>query len=198
MKFYHIFWSIGAEENRQVSPFHLAARVLQEQGEGTSPLISGTYPGYEHYYNYFNVGASGSTNEEVIRNGLNYAKDHDWHGAYYSILGGAEVISASYIRKGQDTLYLQKFNVSPTASNPVYTHQYMQNISAPTSEALSMKKLYESAGALENTFVFKIPVYENMPASPCPMPTSSIAGTVGLRCFHDLRGRYCLYTTGAE
>lgn len=89
MKFYHIFWSIGAEENRQVSPFHLAARVLQEQGEGTSPLISGTYPGYEHYYNYFKVGASGSTNEEVIRNGLNYAKDHDWHGAYYSILGGA-------------------------------------------------------------------------------------------------------------
>ena len=172
MKFYHIFWSIGAEENRQVSPFHLAARVLQEQGEGTSPLISGTYPGYEHYYNYFNVGASGSTNEEVIRNGLNYAKDHDWHGAYYSILGGAEVISASYIRKGQDTLYLQKFNVSPTASNPVYTHQYMQNISAPTGEALSMKKLYESAGALENTFVFKIPVYENMPAAParCRLP----------------------------
>ncbi len=104
---------------------------------------------------------------------MNYAKNHNWEGAYYSILGGAEVISANYIRKGQDTLYLQKFNVSPTASNPVYTHQYMQNISAPTTEALSIKKLYESAGALENTFVFKIPVYENMPASPCPMPTSS-------------------------
>ena len=173
MKFYHIFWAIGAEENRQVSPFHLAARVLQEQGQGTSPLISGTYPGYEGDYNYFNVGASGSTNEQVIINGLNYAKNHNWEGAYYSILGGAEVISANYIRKGQDTLYLQKFNVSPTASNPVYTHQYMQNISAPTTEALSIKKLYESAGALENTFVFKIPVYENMPASPCPMPTSS-------------------------
>ena len=28
MQFYHIFWAIGAEENRQVSPFHLAARVL--------------------------------------------------------------------------------------------------------------------------------------------------------------------------
>ncbi|MCI6468975.1 MAG: hypothetical protein MSA29_03580 [Lachnospiraceae bacterium] len=173
MKFYHIFWAIGAEENRQVSPFHLAARVLQEQGQGTSPLISGTYPGYEGYYNYFNVGASGSTNEQVIINGLNYAKNNNWKGAYYSILGGAEVISANYIRKGQDTLYLQKFNVSPTASNPIYTHQYMQNISAPTTEALSIKKLYASAGALENTFVFKIPVYENMPASPCPMPTSS-------------------------
>ena len=173
MTFSHIFWTIGAEENRKVSPFHLAARVLQEQGQGTSPLISGTYAGYEGYYNYFNVGASGSTNEEIIVNGLTYAKNHDWKDAYYSILGGAEVISANYIRKGQDTLYLQKFNVAPTASNPVYTHQYMQNISAPTSEALSMKKLYESAGALENTFVFKIPVYENMPASACAMPTSS-------------------------
>ena len=171
MTFSHIFWAIVAEQ--QVSPFHLAARVYQEQGQGTSPLISGNYPGYEGYYNYFNISASGSTNEQVITNGLNYAQNNGWDNAYASILGGANVISANYIKKGQDTLYLQKFNVSTTASNPVYTHQYMQNIAAPTSEALSMKKLYESAGALENTFVFKIPVYENMPASPCPMPTSS-------------------------
>lgn len=171
MTFSHIFWAIGAEQ--QVSPFHLAARVYQEQGQGTSPLISGSYPGYEGYYNYFNISASGSTNEQVIINGLTYARNNNWNNAYASILGGANVISANYIKKGQDTLYLQKFNVSPTASNPVYTHQYMQNISAPTSEALSMKRLYESAGALENTFVFKIPVYENMPESPCPMPTFS-------------------------
>ena len=171
MTFSHIFWAIGAEQ--QVSPFHLAARVYQEQGQGTSPLISGSYPGYEGYYNYFNISASGSTNEQVIVNGLTYARNNNWNNAYASILGGANVISANYIKKGQDTLYLQKFNVSSTASNPVYTHQYMQNISAPTSEALSMKKLYESAGALENTFVFKIPVYENMPESPCPMPTAS-------------------------
>ena len=171
MTFSHIFWAIGAEQ--QVSPFHLAARVYQEQGQGTSPLISGSYPGYEGYYNYFNISASGSTNEQVIINGLTYARNNNWNNAYASILGGANVISANYIKKGQDTLYLQKFNVSPTASNPLYTHQYMQNISAPTSEALSMKRLYESAGALENTFVFKIPVYENMPESPCPMPTYS-------------------------
>lgn len=171
MTFSHIFWAIGAEQ--QVSPFHLAARVYQEQGQGTSPLISGSYPGYEGYYNYFNISASGSTNEQVIVNGLTYARNNNWNNAYASILGGANVISANYIKKGQDTLYLQKFNVSPTASNPVYTHQYMQNIAAPTSEALSMKRLYESAGALENTFVFKIPVFENMPESPCPMPTFS-------------------------
>lgn len=185
MTFSKIIWSIGAEDVRQVSPFHLAARILQEQGEGTSPLISGTYPGYEGYYNYFNIGASGSTNEQVIVNGLNYAKNSNWNSAYYSILGGAEIISANYIKKGQDTLYLQKFNVSPTASNPIYTHQYMQNISAPTTEALSIKKLYESAGALENTFVFKIPVYENMPASPCPMPTSSTNVVLQVPSWYD-------------
>lgn len=183
MTFSHIFWAIGAEQ--QVSPFHLAARVYQEQGQGTSPLISGNYPGYEGYYNYFNISASGSTNEQVITNGLNYARNNGWDNAYASILGGANVISANYIKKGQDTLYLQKFNVSTTASNPVYTHQYMQNIAAPTSEALSMKKLYESAGALENTFVFKIPVYENMPASPCPMPTSSTNAVLQVPAGYD-------------
>lgn len=170
MTFAEMFWYIGKEEIRKVSPFHLAARVLQEQGQGNSPLISGTYPGYEGYYNYFNIGASGQTNEEVYRSGLQYAMDHGWSGAYKSVLGGADFISANYIRKGQDTLYLQKYNVNPNGSHPVHTHQYMQNISAPTSEALSIRKLYAGANSLESTFVFKIPVYENMPAKPCAAP----------------------------
>ena len=49
----------------------------------------------------------------------------------------------------------------------------MQNISAPTSEALSIKKLYAGAGALESPFVFNIPVYENMPGQACTAPTVS-------------------------
>lgn len=180
-----IFWAIGAEEGREVSPFHLAARVLQEQGvNGGSALISGNYTGangiYKGYYNYFNVGATGSTQKEVIENGLKYAKNatlngkaYPWNNAYASILGGAEVISANYIKKGQDTLYLQKYNVGPDSYYPHYTHQYMQNISAPTSEAKSIKKLYASADSLESAFVFKIPVFNNMPAETSPMPTES-------------------------
>lgn len=36
-----------------VSAYHIASRIKQEQGKkGTSPLISGTYSGYEGYYNY--------------------------------------------------------------------------------------------------------------------------------------------------
>lgn len=170
MTFAELFWYLGKETGREVSPFHLAARVLQEQGQGTSPLISGTYPGYEGYYNYFNIGATGTTDEQVILSGLQYAKDKGWEGAYFSIQGGADFISANYIKKGQDTLYLQKFNVNPNGSYPVHTHQYMQNISAPTTEALSIKKLYADANSLDSTFVFKIPVYENMPAEACSAP----------------------------
>ena len=167
-----IIWYIGAEEGRSVSPVHLASRIYQEQGNGTSPLISGTYPGFEGYYNHFNVGATGTSNEQVIVNGLTYAKNQGWNNAYYSILGGADVISQNYIRKGQDTLYLQKFNVNPQGSYKLYSHQYMQNISAPTTEAKSIRNLYQKANSLDNTFVFKIPVFENMPETPCPYPES--------------------------
>mgnify|MGYP002644170752 CR=1 FL=1 len=164
------FWAIGAELG--VSPFHLACRVYQEQGKGTSPLISGTYPGYECYYNYFNIGASGKTDKEVIESGLAKAMAENWYNGYMSIYGGAEVISANYILKGQDTLYLEKFDVD-ASSNGLYWHQYMQNICAPLSEASGIRKSYEEAGSLDNTFLFKIPVYNNMPKTPCPKPAPS-------------------------
>lgn len=170
MTFAEMFWYIGKEEGREVSPFHLAARVLQEQGQGTSPLISGAYPGFEGYYNYFNIGATGTTDKQVIESGLTYARDHGWNSSYMSILGGSDFISANYIKKGQDTLYLQKFNVNPNGAYKPFTHQYMQNITAPTTEARSIRRLYESANSLDSTFVFKIPVFENMPPTACTEP----------------------------
>ena len=170
MTFAEMFWYIGKEEGREVSPFHLAARVLQEQGQGTSPLISGAYPGFEGYYNYFNIGATGTTDQQVIESGLTYARDHGWNSSYMSILGGSDFISANYIKKGQDTLYLQKFNVNPNGAYKPFTHQYMQNITAPTTEARSIRRLYESANSLDSTFVFKIPVFENMPPTACTEP----------------------------
>ena len=178
MTFEYIFYMIGKEDCRKVSPFHLAARVLQEQGKGTSPIISGTVEGYEGYYNYFNVGANGKSTEEIIRNGLEYAKANEWKGAYFSILGGANLLANKYINKGQDTLYLQKFNVNKNSAYGLYQHQYMQNISAPTSEAASVFRLYSSANALGNSFVFRIPVYENMPGEPDPTPVPTPTPTV--------------------
>ncbi|MGN0430374.1 MAG: hypothetical protein ACI4E2_09985, partial [Acetatifactor sp.] len=191
----YLIWSFGAESNRRVSPFHLASRIIQEQGrQGTGDLISGTYPGYEGYYNYFNIRATGTTHAEVVKNGLEYAKgvweqkfrqlvasgaanaqdEANWkalYSAYYALEDGADFITRNYIQKGQDTLYLQKYNVNPNGYYPVYTHQYMQNISAPTTEARNIRNLYNEAGALDMEFNFKIPVYINMPETAVPYPT---------------------------
>ena len=155
-----------------VSPFHLASRVRQEQGNGTSPLISGTHPSYPGVYNYFNIGATGKGSAQVIENGLKKAAEYKWTTRYLSLEGGSNIISKDYIRKGQNTLYLQKFNVSKTSPSGLYQHQYMQNIAAPSSEAVSVKKAYATAGSLNNPFVFRIPVYKNMPSSACPQPVA--------------------------
>ena len=201
MTYADIFHAIGKDSIRLVSPFHLAVRVLQEQGQGNSPLISGTYPGYEGLYNYFNINATGS-DEELVVNGLTYAKNGrirvlneesgqvewvscPWSNAYFSILGGADVVTANYIQKGQDTIYLQKFNVGPDSQYAHYTHQYMQNIAAPTSEAKNTKKFYASAEALDYPFVFKIPVYENMPEAASEKPTSSTSVVLKMPADYD-------------
>ncbi len=163
-----VFMQAGIEST--VSPYHLASRVMQEQGAGTSPLISGTHSKYPGYYNYFNIQASGKTTDEIIENGLAYAKKQGWNTRYKSIVGGSQFIGTGYIKVGQDTLYLQKFDMVGT----FYTHQYMQNIMAPTSEGKSIASAYKSAGALNKSFVFKVPVYKNMPAVPCPANQGTI------------------------
>ncbi|MDE7321564.1 MAG: Ig-like domain-containing protein [Lachnospiraceae bacterium] len=155
------FFEIG--KNRKLSPIHLASRVYQEQGSGTSALISGTYKGFEGYYNYFNVGVNGSSTEEKIRKGLTYAKSRGWNTRFKSLEGGAATIGNNYILKGQDTIYLEKFNVDVNSPHGLYNHQYMQNIQAPASESSSTRRMYAGAGSLDSGFVFKIPVYQNMP-----------------------------------
>jgi len=167
-KYSDIIWS--AATNTGLSPFHLASRIYQEQGSASSPMISGTQAGYEGLYNHFNIGASGKTNSEVIANGLTKARNEGWTDSEKSVLGGARFIGTGYVLRGQDTLYLQKFNVNPQASNAVYTHQYMQNIMAPTTESQTTMKMYKNAGSLDSAFVFKIPVFNNMPAYACERP----------------------------
>ena len=169
------FFDIGS--TLKVSPFHLACRVYQEQGKGQSALISGTYSGYEGYYNYYNIKASGSSNKAIIENGLTYAKQQGWNSRYKSLQGGAKILSQNYILKGQDTLYLQKYDVD-NSYNGLYAHQYMQNIMAPYTESSMVKSAYQSTGAINNSFVFKIPVYLNMPSAACAKPGSTPASTV--------------------
>lgn len=154
-----------------VSVYHLIARCMQEVGKNGAGIgVSGTYPGYEGYYNYFSVGATSGAVP-----GLAYAKKTDaasyrpWDTPYKSIRGGAKFIGSSYIGEGQDTLYLQKFCV---IGKKLYYHQYMGNISAALTEGRTMQKNYKTLGLLDTAFTFRIPTYVNIPAS-CPAPTGS-------------------------
>ncbi len=175
---------IKAAEYSKVSPYHLAARTIQEVGYKGSGSVSGTYSGYEGYYNFYNIGAyAGAT---PIANGLNFAKTGGsmtdankkkclipWNTQYKAIAGGGYWIGMSYINSvhKQNTLYYQKFNTSNP--NNAFYHQYMQNIMAPSSEASSVKKTYSNMGILDNAFTFIIPYYRNMPKEASKLPASN-------------------------
>ena len=160
-----------AAEVSGVSPYVLASMILQEQGKGTSDSISGTNSAYPGVYNYFNHSAYAHDGMGPVEAGLNYAAQsgtggRPWNSIEKSIIGGAQIYGANYVNAGQDTFYLKKFNVQ--GSN-LYKHQYMTNVPAAAAEGSKICDAYSSAlkaTALE----FKIPVYENMPADPCPMP----------------------------
>ena len=144
-----------------VSAYHIASRIKQEQGiNGTSPLISGIYSGYEGYYNFFNFSATGSTKALIYKNGLSFAKKQGWNTRVKSISGGSVKVGSNYINKGQNTLYFEKFNVVNTSS--LYFHQYMGNVTAAMTEGRNLAKGYSDKN---QAFVFKIPVYNNMPSS---------------------------------
>ena len=153
----------AAKENG-ISPYHLASRILQEQGKGNSSLISGKREGFIGCYNYFNIGASGNNETEIIVNGLTRARDEQWNDPEKSIKGGAKFLKGGYIGNYQDTLYLQKYCVDNSCKYGLYGHQYQQNVSAPYTEGSSVYDAYEKLGILDSNFNFIIPVYENMPS----------------------------------
>lgn len=89
--------------------------------------------------------------------------DRPWTSPKSAIVGGAKFISSSYISKGQFTSYLKKFNVNPNGSYKVYNHQYMANLAAPSSEAISSFNSYKANNLLILPLEFTIPIFENMP-----------------------------------
>lgn len=160
-----------------VSPYHLASRVLQEQGRGNvadktnnTPLISGKFG----VYNYYNIGASGKTDVEIIENGRAYAEKKGWYTRALALSGGAQILGKEWINRGQDTLYLQKFNVD-NSDGVIYEHQYMQNLQAPMAESGTVYRAYEGCGAIDSNFVFKIPVYNNMPNEEPPVDEEKVS-----------------------
>lgn len=180
----YIDYFLDAGKTYSVSPVHLAARTKQEGGANSTygPITGTVTATLEEYgnrtlygfYNYFNIGASSSSNPQL--KGLAYAAGYSgktevktsygrpWNTRKKAIYGGANFISSAYISKGQSTLYFQKFNTNINGANSLFTNQYMTNIFAPYSEGYNVKSSYENNGILDVAYNFLIPVYLNMPA----------------------------------
>lgn len=151
---------IDAGIKYNVSPYVLASRVIQEVSASRSTIVSGTVKDYEGYYNFYNIGAYGSNSGETIRNGLEYAKKQGWNNQYKAIVGGATFLADDYFSQGQDTLYLQKWDL---IGSSYVTHQYMQNIEAPYTESYKTYNGYKNIKLLDSDFMFVIPVLNDMP-----------------------------------
>jgi len=166
---------ILAGDTYNVSPSHLASRIIQE-GNNSSSI---DYNGKKYtVFNFFNIRATGANPKYRgllwaaalgdYAGGTSYGRV--WDTPKKSIMGGAQFLSEDYISIGQDTLYFQKFAVS--VANGRYSHQYMQNLTAPLSEGGKVYDAYKSVDSLDEEITFIIPMYKNMPQEKVSVPKS--------------------------
>ncbi len=153
------------------NPYYIVARLLQEQGSKGGATWKMELEG-NYYYNLFNIGASGNGTATIIANALAKAKENGWTSVESSLKGGINFLLSSYINWKQDTLYLQKFDVE--SYKGIYSHQYMQNIQAPTSEAITMYNKIKDTDLLNQSLTFVIPVFYNMPTSISESPNANV------------------------
>lgn len=171
---------VDAAKAAKVSAVHLAVRLIQEKGTSNDELGKGVITtdgkhftqatGKEKtiYYNFFNIGAAGSGKQTVINNGGKEAMSEGWTSPYLAIMGGAVKVNNGYIAIGQDTIYFEMFSVVNKAY--YYWKQYAQNLTASLTEGCKIYTTYKNSGITDSAFVFRIPVYNNMPEQACPNP----------------------------
>lgn len=206
---------IDAAISTNTSPYFIASRIIQEVGTTRSDLVLGTYPPtnsekdiekyskyseFTGYYNFYNINASGT---DVVYNGLKYAKEKGWNSEYTAIVKGADAISKNYIKLGQDTLYLQKWDIDCEGWQTCLNHQYMQNLQAPLEEG---KKTYNAylknlgVSMYQKEYIFSIPVYEDMPEmttlpskeSPINYLASLVVDGTSISNFNGLKTNYSI------
>lgn len=183
-----------AASTNSINALHLLSRSKQEGASNVNyASVKGTYTTDNNityqgktlngFYNFYNIGAYAGEGLTPIGRGIAYAAGYVgiesgltyqrvWNTPAKAISGGAEFIAASYVKKGQNTAYYEKFNVGSLAHESgtvskggyeVYSHQYMTNIYAPVSESTSIYGAYAAGKILNSEFNFVIPVYMEMP-----------------------------------
>lgn len=114
---------------------------------------------------WLNVSYEGQTGyicSKYVTTDLSNIFDFPWSTPKKAIIGGAKYIAYDYIRVGQFTTYLKKFNVNPNSEYDLYNHQYQTNVMAPFTEGGQMQRAYWNANMNDLSFTFNIPIYENM------------------------------------
>ena len=171
----NVYFAAATYNGNSISPISLAASSRQEIVLGTGKL-SGSADGTGKvndisYYNVYNLGAYSSC-VNPVKCAIDYAAAKKWDTMEKAIKEGASEIARGYINQKQNTMYFKKFNV--TSNNfGNYSNQYMTNVLAPKQEGVATYNAYSKIeGLLDSQIEFIIPVYENMPETASPLPTS--------------------------
>ena len=133
------------------------------------PQIHGLIPGYEGYYNYFNIGAYvDSAYSTAWSRGLHIAKlsKNNWNTREAAIEGGAKYFATEYLQRNQATVYYKRYNVV----NGTNSHQFSTDTQGPYGEGRMLAKAYTEALRGSCALTFRIPVYTGMPSNACAMP----------------------------
>ena len=190
---------MAAASEAGINPLHIVATIFQELGRtGTPRAISGTVPGYEGLYNFYNYGATDGNG--AVERGLAEAGRQGWTSPRYALIDGAKkVLKNGYISAGQTTKYFYKFDVVGNeiltesmgqrtyALKYFYGHQYMTNLRDPSSQAGSLYDIYADGEILNEQLTFLIPVYNNMPDATIPVPTSLTANQQSLYYINSMK-----------
>ena len=153
---------VQAGRNVNVDAYFITARLIQEQGRSGTTLSRGYEYNGVTVYSPFNINATGNSSEEILQNAAGYAYEQGWDSLEKALIGGVDFVRSGYIDVGQNTLYLQKFDIV-NQDGTLYSHQYMQNLLAPESEATNMKSIYEASATVDANLNFIVPLYENTP-----------------------------------
>lgn len=153
-----------------LSIFTISAQAETKQLENGQRMVYIKTVGDSYYVRLYNELGSGKYSEDgevgyipkADANTSYFSTGRPWTSPSKAIYYGAKYIASGYLTY-QYTMYLQKFNVNP-ASNNMFNHEYMTNLSGAYQESVHLYNGYCRAGTLGDVHTFYIPVFNNMPA----------------------------------
>lgn len=171
---------LNAGSKYSMNAYFLASKIITETGGSLDKTAtSGQNSSYPNIYNFYNIGAYSSATDGLkwASSGSSYSRP--WKNPALSIQGGASFIHTNYYATGQKTEYFTKFNTSASTTKETYSHQYMSSLYGAVNEAERMYKGY-NATKLNGSYVFRIPVYKNMPSTCSLLSLSDSAKAISL------------------